>query len=361
MMRQLARSPVEVMLGSSKMKRAVVASAACMLALWGGMAALGAEPTRIVDVRVGRHESFDRLVVELERRVDLRRVPGAASDPFVLELDARPLLPHQRLETPFARMGVVVIEAVPGGGRIRVEARPRRVRVFRLREPDRVVLDFADPGPEPFDAPPGTEAVPEREPTPPEEPVRVGEIEPPTPPPLEMAEPNAAPSPPEGEEVSEAGVPGPPVPEEPETPVAPMLPREPEPAPEITEVIEPAGEPSPPPRAWLELFRVSALVALFVLLAAVLGIALLAWYRARVARRRRAAARARASLLAWPRAPETITPEEIAGASDQADVLDRRIDEEVRARMHLEERVTQLQEELKVMRDRLHRVARRGD
>ena len=156
MMRQVARSPVEVMLGSSKMKRAVVASAACMLALSGGRAALGAEPTRIVDVRVGRHESFDRLVVELERRVDLRRVPGAASDPFVLELDARPLLPHQRLETPFARMGVVVIEAVPGGGRIRVEARPRRVRVFRLREPDRVVLDFADPGPEPFDAPPGT-------------------------------------------------------------------------------------------------------------------------------------------------------------------------------------------------------------
>jgi hypothetical protein len=41
--------------------------------------------------------------------------------------------------------------------------------------------------------------------------------------------------------------------------------------------------------------------------------------------------------------------------------MDRRIDEEVRARMQLEERLAQVQEEIKVMRDRLQRVARRGE
>ena len=40
-------------------------------------------------------------------------------------------------------------------------------------------------------------------------------------------------------------------------------------------------------------------------------------------------------------------------------IFEKRIGDEVRARMQLEERVIRLQEELKIVTDRLHRVSRR--
>ena len=141
------------------MKRALITTAVFLWALAVEAPALAQERPRIVDIRVGRHAAYDRLVLELERGVELRRLPGPAAGPLVLELEARPLLPFQTLHTPYRRMGTVVVKRTQGGAQIEVESRPRRVRIFRLSDPARIVLDFADPGAEPFLAPPGTEAV----------------------------------------------------------------------------------------------------------------------------------------------------------------------------------------------------------
>jgi len=61
------------------------------------------------------------------------------------------------------------------------------------------------------------------------------------------------------------------------------------------------------------------------------------------------------------RTPETITPDEVLRASDRIDLLEKRIDEEVRARMQVEQRLGQIQEDLKVVRDRIVRLVRRGE
>jgi hypothetical protein len=62
-----------------------------------------------------------------------------------------------------------------------------------------------------------------------------------------------------------------------------------------------------------------------------------------------------------PRLPESITPGEVLNASDRLDLLEKRIDEEVRARMQLEHRVVMVQEDLKVVRDRVIRMGKRGE
>ncbi len=48
-------------------------------------------------------------------------------------------------------------------------------------------------------------------------------------------------------------------------------------------------------------------------------------------------------------------------SADRVDIVEKRLDEEVRARMQLEERVMHMTEENKVLRDRVHRIARRSD
>jgi hypothetical protein len=53
--------------------------------------------------------------------------------------------------------------------------------------------------------------------------------------------------------------------------------------------------------------------------------------------------------------------EDVRRAADAASVLEQRLDDEVRARVALEERLSQAGEELKVLRDRLHRVERRSE
>jgi hypothetical protein len=55
------------------------------------------------------------------------------------------------------------------------------------------------------------------------------------------------------------------------------------------------------------------------------------------------------------REPEFITAEEIGPEPARLGILEKRLDEEVRARMQLEERLIHVTEELKVMRDRMRR------
>ncbi len=341
------------------MSRVVIRTAVGMLALALGAPALAQEPARIVDIRVGRHANYDRLVLELERPVELRRLPASAAGTLVLELEARPLLPYQTVHTPYRRIGTVVVKGTAAGARIEVESRSQRVRVFRLSDPTRVVLDFGDPGAEPFLAPPGTEAVPEPAPTPePEEPVEA-EVAPPEGEGAAPVEPEPVASVPVP--VAEEGIVAPvPDPDPPEAPaLAPVPVPEPAAAPEIRGTVEAAPKPAPP-RARFSLPR-GALLAGLSVLAVGLALSALLWLRSRAGQPQRAAVSPDSAPADWPRAAETITPEEIAGASDQVDLLGRRIDQEVRARLHLEQRLGEMQEELKVMRARLQRAKRRGD
>ncbi len=110
------------------MSRVVIRTAVGMLALALGAPALAQEPARIVDIRVGRHADYDRLVLELERPVELRRLPASAAGTLVLELEARPLLPYQTVHTPYRRIGTVVVKGTAAGARIEVESRSQRVR-----------------------------------------------------------------------------------------------------------------------------------------------------------------------------------------------------------------------------------------
>jgi hypothetical protein len=370
------------------LKRALIPFAVFTLAVWAGVAATPTDSARIVDIRVGRHADYDRLVIELERRVDIRKVQEASDGRFVLVLDARPLLPHQTLETPFKRMGTVVIEGVPDGTRIQIEAKPRRVRAYHLNDPARIVVDLADPGPTPFKTPrrvePLTEAPaalpvrpapaegtakvvpPPPSKAPPKPKVVQAEVEPKTPAEAKLEKPAPPPAlkpPPEAK--PERAV----VPELAPTPKPrprpPILPqpktaktRE-APQPRLPRL--PRAEPELEARPWFDFLRVSAVTGLSILALLVFCVALLAWYRLRRSQRRHAAAQARATALAKPRDAATIMPEEIAGAGDRLDILDKRIDEEVRSRIHLEEHVKQLQEEIKVMNDRLHKLGRRGE
>ena len=342
------------------MSRVVIRTAVGMLALALGAPALAQEPARIVDIRVGRHADYDRLVLELERPVELRRLPASAAGTLVLELEARPLLPYQTVHTPYRRIGTVVVKGTAAGARIEVESRSQRVRVFRLSDPARVVLDFGDPGTEPFLAPPGTEAVPEPAPTP-----EIPEPELAEPVEAEVAPPEGAapvePEPVASVPVPEEGIVAPvPDPDPPEAPaLGPVPVPEPAAAPETRGTVEAAPKPAPP-RARFSLPR-GALLAGLAVLAVGLALSALLWLRSRAGPPRRAAVSVDSAPADWPRAAETITPEEIAGASDQVDLLGRRIDQEVRARMHLEQRLGEMQEELKVMRDRVQRAKRRGD
>lgn len=344
------------------MNRAVIKTAVCMLALALGAPALAQEPARIVDIRVGRHADYDRLVLELERPVELRRLRAPTAGTLVLELEARPLLSYQSVHTPYRRMGTVVVKETAFGARIEVESSSQRVRVFRLSDPTRVVLDFGDPGAEPFLAPLGTEAVPApaATPEPPEpEPAEPVEAELLPPEEAEPVEPQPVVTVPLPEEGIVAPAPDPDDPDPPEAPaLGPVPVPEPTAAPEPRSTVEADPEPAPP-RARFSL-PPGALLAGVAVLAVGLALSALLWLRSRAGQQRRAVASADSAPADWPRAAETITLEEIAGASDQVALLDRRIDQEVRARIHLEQRLGEMQEELKVMRDRLQRAKRRG-
>ena len=113
--------------------RATVSLGIFLLAIWVGLAAHSQEPVRIVDIRVGKHADYDRLVIELEQRVTVRIARTTQDGRYVLELDARPLLPNQTLETPFKHMGTVVIDRVPAGsppGVCSMMIRPTRVPII---------------------------------------------------------------------------------------------------------------------------------------------------------------------------------------------------------------------------------------
>jgi hypothetical protein len=328
------------------------------------------ELPRIVDVRAGRHAAFDRIVIELDREAPVFELPSPTAE-TLFEVRAKPLLPRQEVPTGFDRLRRVVFEGLVEGTRIRVSSGGGEARAFLLRNPPRLVIDVAGVGLSPFEAPPGTTPVQslpreialpdEQEAAEPESPSVA--VEPaPAPPGLEgVEEPAPAPaieeliSPPTPEEVvpsPEAPEPVPPAPEEAEAPVEvpSWVPLEPEPAPPV---VQPPRLPLPPE----EPGRVSPYGRWLALLVWVGGPLLVGGLVLYLTRRRGTVPEEAPE----PRAPESITPEEVLTASDRLDLLEKRIDEEVRSRIHLDSRVVQVQEDLKVVRDRVGRLVRRGE
>lgn len=323
----------------------VLTTAIAALALGLGVVATSQESARIVDVRIGSHPEFDRLVLEFDRPVEVAREPSAPLGPLVLEFAAKPLLPRQQLDSHRPRMGRLLIEETPRGARVSAQPGARRVRVFLLRNPARLVVDFADPSPDPFDPPEGVRLIVAAPSLPPE----------PAGPPI-AAEPSESVETPEPVEIAE---PAPPValPE----PPAP-LPADPQTVDEPAHVLPPTepppAEPPLPRPDGRRLGRDQLALGL-----AVLGLAAAAlFWAARRRRSMRVAASSRSELAGSVRSsPDSISPEELEVSRDRVEILEKRLDDEVRARMRLEERAVQLHEDLKVVRDRLHRALRRSE
>ena len=362
--------------------------------LWAGLASM-THAARIVDIRVGGHTDFDRLVIEVEGELQAFHQPARSGERFVLELNAEPPESIRVLETILPRMGRVTVEGVADGSLVWVQPRPRRVRAFLLNGPQRIVIDFSSPDRDPLPIPEGalalveaiappwaspsdsvTEAQPEPEPAPVPEPELAPELVPePEPEPARVSEleleRELVPEPePEPERVSEI---------EPEPELVP----EPEPEPERVSELElarelvPELEPVPEPPAELPVPEWAPQVgrrlpepapepplglgsrALFLGLAAAGATGALTLLALRLLRRPSAPS----GPVAEPVSPDTITPEELrrAGGDTEARLvaLESRLDEEVRSRSRVEERLLGLHEDLKVVRDRLRRISRR--
>jgi hypothetical protein len=341
--------------------------------------------THVRDVRVGAHPEFDRVVVELDGPADVawERGPEPGAESFYLDAD---LGRRERIvRTDLAKVGTITLRAMRVGTQVSLEPQDRRVRAYLLEKPMRLVIDLAAPGAEEFAVPkgvtplapaksvgrledalvPAPEPAPEAEavPTPPREPK-------PEPTPEPQAEPPQAAAPvaqPPSAEPAEGAVEGPsappaeseaaapeaaPGPAEAE-PVAPgpAAETQPEPAPEPEAAPAPATPPESEGFPWIlalvSLGSVGALVAL----------ALVLRMRSAPPQGATTAAALRSTLIGV----DSISTAELRGAADATSVLEQRLDEEVRARVALEERLSQAGEELKVLRDRLHRVERRRE
>lgn len=282
-------------------------------------------------VRSAAHAGYDRLVFDLDGPAELIRIGSLPGGDFGIELKARLSGTGLDHDSALVRVRGLVTEPVPGGTRVRLAAMNARVRAFWLREPERLVVDFADPGASAFPVPEGAEAV------------RV------THQPLSEERPTIAASP------SLPELAPPPVASEPvlagsgsrASTVAPAEARLP---PELR------GEASGPSPLPAEAYR-GLVLAIWI----ALGLGLLAaaafWLRASSIRHARSP-QPRPRRFEMPRAPESITPAEIRAAGDRIDALERRIDQELRARQRVELGLGEVQEGLKVLGDRVRRSRR---
>ena len=335
------------------------------------------ELPQVKTIRTGRHQSFDRVVIELDGEAPARVVEGPLGA-FELELAARPAQPRQVLETGLARTGRIEILDTGVGLVLRVEPRPRRTRAFLLSNPARVVIDFADPADAAFEVPAGTRQItsapllaageaaappPDPEPSiPPEapspEPVPAPPPEVPSPEPAAEAAPAPLPevlSPEPAAEVAPAPLPEVLSPEPPVEVVPAPLPEVPSPEP-AAETPRPAPTPAVARDADWPLGLPTGVTPLLLAGAALALVVAVATWRL-VRRRRRSGARERVDLSA-----ESVAPEEIEALSrDRMELIVKRMDDEVRARAQLEEQVGELREELKVVRDQTRRLKRRGE
>lgn len=348
------------------------------------------------ELRFARHPQFDRVVVELDGPARVERLDGPDAGELVLFLEARLAESIRLADTKLPRFGTIRLQSVSGGVELRIEARPRTLRLFRLSNPERIVIDAADPdGPTlgvgsavrtiPLRSAGGAEPVSDASPAATLAPAPRLE-EPDTPDPLrgeadsgeagEGSEPYAA--------LDERGAgsstepAGASVPADPfEAGAEAEAGSGPEPSPAVASAPEPAprevaapdsdrGSAAPtarparsaegriPGRPWV--FPLGALAGLVVFAGVVL------WLRRRHAEASETGASEGLALAEQLSRSEVrgddaefITPEEIDSDGSRLGLLEKRLDDEVRARMRLEERLIHVSEELKVIRDRMRR------
>jgi hypothetical protein len=130
-----------------------IAIASCLAPLGSALAA-----PRIVDIRVGKHGAFQRIVIEFADEVAIvaRELPGAASDGLLIEMGAE-LDRAQSFGARLTRTGEVTIEPGPEGATLQARGTLGAIRMFRLFEPARLVVDFSD---RPLELPEGSAPVP---------------------------------------------------------------------------------------------------------------------------------------------------------------------------------------------------------
>lgn len=161
-----------------------IALPALALAPWPAAAS-----PRIVDVRVGRHPAFTRVVIETDGPASHRVEEG--SDAITVRLDAAGRARTLRDDKSRHLSRVVVSEAGADASRVRLGLRGEvSLRTLVLREPDRLVLDLYDPGAAPALA---KTSAPAARPTPA-----------PAPPTAEAASPKPVPAPPAAERAERA-------------------------------------------------------------------------------------------------------------------------------------------------------------
>jgi hypothetical protein len=361
------------------MRRALTSTAtAAVLAVLASLASAQGR-THVRDVRVGAHPEFERVVVELDGPADIawERGPKAGAESFYLDADLGRRARVIRTKLP--QLGDISLQAMRVGTQMSLEPRERRMRVYLLAKPVRLVIDVAPPGTEEFALPKGVTPLapatsigplenapvpgPAPEPEPAPEPSHAEVAPEPSAEPAERAV-ESAPEPPPPEVEATAPEPAP-APAEPEAgaPVPapePEAASEPEVAPEAAAAPEAEVAPAPVPESPTpsEGFPWPLALGSLVAVAALVALAL-------VLRRRSAppprSFRSAALLRATQIGVESISTDELRDAADPTSALEQRLDDEVRARVALEERLTQAGEELKVLRDRLHRVERRRE
>ncbi len=385
--------------------------AAVFACLWPFATALAAP--RVTDVRIGEHPGYRRLVVEFAEEVPVvaRELPGEAGEALVLQAGASLESPRS-FGKPRTRMGVVRIEPTAEGMTLRVDGARGELRMFRLFQPPRLVIDFADralelpegaapvpvaprpmaresglsPEPEVVDMLPAAERTRSAElmpedgaaPEPAAEPEELVAERPGIDAALPAGEPSVLPPgepDPFAEELLRSELPALPdrapslglaerdpfaLPEgtRPEARVlAPEIPAEESPS-ASAEAPAPQGDALPPTGAAPQPLRhfvrwAPGGAALLLVLALVGALAFL------LGRRRTQLVPAHAAAASVEHSPDVIAPDELQAGPELTARLERRLDEEIRERRRLEARLAALYEEQKVLRDRMARIQSR--
>jgi hypothetical protein len=329
----------------------------------------GRAAVRIRDVRVGEHAGFARLVIELDNPAEVIWENGPAPGEESFYVAAAPAQASRVIVTDLPHVGIVSVTAMKGGAHVAIEPRARRVRAYTLTYPARLVVDFAPPAAEAFEAPVGTRALepaatlgrlvlePESEPVPEPAPALAPDPEPapePEPPAVETAPAPTPASELAAEPEPEAPLLEPPAPTAEPTGTSAAL----APTPDTATLPEPAPasqSPTPP-------------LSYGLALAALLGLVLL--IAATVVFTRPRAARSESRFSVFPHheedAPAATGVDKIStagmlAAGEHDGMLRKRLDEEVHARLELEQRFAHARAELKVLRDRLHWLERQRE
>jgi len=115
-----------------------------LLLLGGVLVTVSRDEPRVIGVRVDYGADYDRVILELSAPAEIVRRPATQWRDLIVDLEAAPRARREELETESDRIGTLVLEEMPGGVRLSAMRRERRLHVFRLNAPPRLVVDFAE-------------------------------------------------------------------------------------------------------------------------------------------------------------------------------------------------------------------------